>query len=92
MMGQGLLRQIASHPYLYRPQRGLRLDAMIQYRPKLKVYDAMVFLCDYPQARRFASARRLRTDDFLEACAFVLGNGWWLRVPLPGVIEAGQPE
>ena len=52
-----------------------RPDAVIEWRPKLKVWDAWVFRGPkYPIAARYANAQKLRTDTLLEACAFVLSR------------------
>lgn len=55
-------------------------DAVIKWRPKLKVWDALIFTVQYPVSVRYASAKKLRTDTLLEACAFVLRQTVWARI------------
>lgn len=55
-------------------------DATIEWRPKLKVWDAWVFSVQYPQSLRYVTAKKLRTANLIDACAFVLRQTAWARL------------
>lgn len=55
-------------------------DAYIKWRPKLKMWDVFIFFDAYPAAKRYATAKKLRTDTLLDACAFVLRQTVWARI------------
>lgn len=51
-------------------------EKWIEYRPKLKVFDAFCAPADtYPIAMRMLRARKLRTDDLFAAIGFLVRNG-----------------
>lgn len=47
-------------------------ERYVQWRPKLRCYDAIVVINPGPMNRAMATAKKLRTGSLLDACAFVL--------------------
>lgn len=48
----------------------------IEYRPKLRVFDAFCINEGYSMAAMMAGARKLRTNDLFEAIGFIVRNGY----------------
>ena len=54
---------------------GITVRGQVEYRPKLKVFDAVCPGEGYNVRAMMAGAKRLRTNDLFEAIGFLLRGG-----------------